>query len=296
MIVPKYSASLLACTAAFLCVSAPARAASLSERIEAQAAADAAASRDKSAVTTPSPIADHFAVRASFVDGSVHTNAQVDDTAGGVAGTQFNAESDLGLPARSAQGRAEFIFRLRDRGRLRVGALDLSRSGSVRMNRTLRYGDQTFQVSDRVNTTFDWRAFDLTWLYSFIRNDRVELGAGLGIHFIQAESLAAVPARGIRESFDGSGPFVTLAVDGTWRVSRRFSLNARVQSFEVTASSISARLLDWHADLQFRVHRNVALGLGYQSNNVKLDIADRDPSGTMRFDVAGPEIFLRASF
>lgn len=270
--------------------------AALADRIEKQAAADAEAAKYESAVTTPSPIADHFAVRASFISGSVSTLAQVNDTAAGVAGTQFSAESDFGLPRRSAQGRAEFLFRLHNRGRLRVSALDLSREGTAQINRVVRYGDQTFQVNERVKTTFDWRGFDLTWLFSFIRNDRFELGTGIGMHFIQAETSAAVAARGVRESFDGSGPFATLAVDSTWRITRRFSLNARAQTFEVTASSISAKLFDWHADVQFRFHRNVALGAGYQSNYVQLDIADRDPGGSMRFDVAGPELFLRASF
>jgi hypothetical protein len=275
---------------------APLSEAALADRIEKQAAADAEAAKYESAVTTPSPIADHFAIRASFISGAVNTQAQVNDTAAGLAGTQFTAESELGLPRHSAQGRAEFMFRLRNRGRLRVSALDLSRTGTAQVNRDLRYGNQLFRVNERVNTTFDWRSFDLTWLFSFIRNDRFELGTGIGMHFIQAETSASVPARGVRESFDGSGPFATLALDSTWRITRRFSLNARAQTFEVTASSISAKLFDWHADVQFRFHKNVALGAGYQSNFVRLDIADANPSGSIRFDVAGPELFLRASF
>ena len=273
----------------------PAQAA-LSDRLEKQAAADAEAAKYEAAVTTPSPIADHFAVRASFISGPIHTLAQVNDTAAGVDGTQFSAESDFGLPRRSAQGRAEFMFRLRNRGRLRVSALDLSRQGSVLMTRVVRYGDQTFRINDRVNSQLDWRSFDLTWLFSFIRNDRFELGTGIGMHFIQAEASATVPARAIRQSFDGSGPFATLALDSTWRFTRRFSLNARAQTFEITASSISAKLFDWHADVQFRIHKNVALGAGYQSNYMRLDIANHDPGGSMRFDVAGPDVFLRASF
>jgi hypothetical protein len=274
---------------------APAHAA-LADRMEKQAAEDAEAAKYESAVTTPSPIADHFAMRASFISGSVRTQAQINDTAAGVAGTQFSAESDFGLPRRSTQARAEFIFRLHNRGRLRVSALDLSRQGSVLMTRDVRYGNQTFRVNERVNSQFDWRGFDLTWLFSFIRNDRFELGAGIGMHFIQAEASAAAPARAVRESFDGAGPFATVAADATWRITRRFSLNARAQTFEVTASAISAKLFDWHADVQFRIHRNVALGAGYQSNYMRLDVANRDPGGSLRFDVAGPELFLRASF
>jgi len=270
--------------------------AGLAERLEKQAAEDAEAAKYESPVTTPSPIADHFALRASLFNGSIHTRGQVNDTAAGVAGTPFSAESDFGLPGRSRQGRVEFLFRLHNRGRLRVGALDLSREGVAVMTQQKRYGNQTFLVNDSVNSKFDWRGFDLTWLFSFIRNDRFELGTGVGMHFIQAEAVAEVPKRALRESFDGSGPFATLALDSTWRITRRFSLNARAQTFEITASAISAKLFDWHADLQYRLHSNLALGAGYQSNYVQLDIADRNPGGSLRFDVAGPELFLRASF
>lgn len=247
-------------------------------------------------VTTPSPIADHFAVRGSYVRAKVSTDARVDDTAAGLAGTAFSAERDLGLKDSSSQGRAEFMFRLRDRGRLRVGAFDLQRKGTVQLQRTLRYGDQTFNINDRVSTEFNWRGFDFTGTYSFLRSDRLELGAGLGLHVLQIETVATVPARAVRESFDGSGPFPTLAFDGTWRVTRRFALTARVQGLDVKANSISARLVDWNAGVQFRWFANLAIGLGYQSNYAHLDVPNEDPGGSVRFDVSGPEAFLRASF
>jgi len=271
--------------------------ASLADEIQKRDEADAAAAKYDSAVTTPSPIQDHFALRASYIDARVQTRAQVSDTTAGLVGTPFDGERDLGLPAHSRTGRAEFIFRLHNRGRLRVDALDLSRSGSAVLTRTLQYGNQTYQANERVNTQFDWRQFALTWLYSLVRNDRFELGTGVGFHFIQTEAVAQVPARAAsRQAFDGAGPFATLALDATWRMTRRFSLNARGQTFELTTSSITARLFDWHADVQFRAHRNLAIGAGYQSNYVRLDVPDRNPGGTLRFDVSGPEVFLRASF
>jgi hypothetical protein len=271
--------------------------ASLADEIQKRDEADATAAKYDPPIATPSPIMDHFAVRASFVNGSVRTQAQITDPTLATVGTPFNGEQDLGLPSRSRQARAEFMFRLHNRGRLRVSAMDLSRSGSVILNRTIQYGGQSFQANERVNTQFDWRQFDLTWLFSFLRSDRFELGTGIGFHFIQTEVAAVAPARASsRQSYTGSGPFATLALDATWRMTRRFSLNARGQTFDVTASSVSAKLFDWHADVQFRAHKNLAIGAGYQSNYARLDIADRNPGGNLRFTVAGPELFLRASF
>ena len=276
---------------------APGAHASLADEIQKREEADAVAAKYDPPIATPSPIQDHFAVRASYVNGSVHTRAQITDPNIATPGTPFDGEQDLGLSPRNHQARAEFMFRLHNRGRVRVSAMDLSRSGSVILNRTIQYGGQAFQVNERVNTQFDWRQFDVTWLFSFLRSDRFELGTGIGFHFLQTEAAAVAPARASsRQSYTGSGPFATLAVDATWRMTRRFSLNARGQTFEVTASSVSAKLADWHADVQFRAHKNLAIGLGYQSNYARLDVADQNPGGSLRFTVAGPEVFLRASF
>jgi hypothetical protein len=265
----------------------------------AMAAATAAAAGESArpaSALTPSPINDRFAVRGSYFRGSASTDAQIDDTAGGRIGTPFSAEDDFGLADSITQGRAEFMIRMRERGKLRVGMFNLDRKATVQLTRVFNYGDQTFVINDRVTSEFNWRMFDLTWTYSFIHNDRFELGAGLGLHVIQTEASAAAPARAARESFDGSGPFATVAVDGVWRITRRFALSLRAQTLDLTVSDLSAMLADYHADVQFRWRPNLAIGLGYQSNRVELSAPLENPAGNMSFDVSGPELFLRASF
>lgn len=261
---------------------------------EAQPPAATADSQER--VVTPSPIADRFAVRVGYVDGRVRTDAQVNDTAAGIAGTPFSAERDFAMPGAARQARVELMVRLKNRGRLRVGAFDLSRRGDAVLGQQIRYGDQTYRVNERVTSQFDLREFNLTWNYSLIRGDRFEFGPGLGFHFIQTEAVAQVPVRGARVTFDGAGPFLTLALDSSWRFTRRFSFNARYQAFDLTVSDVSAKLYDAHADVQFRWHPNVAMGLGYQSNAVRLNLPLENPGGSLRMDTSGPELFLRASF
>jgi hypothetical protein len=262
----------------------------------AGAASGPPAEVEDEAVTTPSPILDHFAIRGAVIVAKIKTNAQIDDSSAGVAGNSFSAESDFGLADSRSQGRVEFVIRLKNRGRLRVSALDSSRKATVRLNRNIRYGTQSLLVTDLVTSQMDWRAYDFTWTYSFLRSDRFELGAGLGVHLLQSSLSATVPARAVHEQFDGAGPYLTMALDSTWRITRRFSVSARAQTFELKVNSSSAKLTDYHADVQFRWRKNLAFGLGYQRNNVNLNVTNEDPSGTLDFDIAGPEVFLRASF
>jgi len=242
-----------------------------------------------------SPITDHFALRGGFFWGQVNTFGRF-DSANGVEGTPFTAERDLGLTDRARQPRIEIIFRIEERSRLRVNFLDMRRQAEKTINRTIQYGDQTFLVDNPVQSSFDWRQMDLTYTYSFLRSERYELGAGLGVHLLEAEAIAQIPNTPQYADFNGAGPFATLALDGTWRISKRWALSARGQYLRVTIGSVSGMMGEYHADLQYRWKRNVAFGLGYERDETELDVRRANPSGVMRLTINGPELFGRLSF
>jgi len=246
----------------------------------------------------PSPITDRFALRGGWIQGSVDTRGRVDNPLTGATGTPFSAEKDFSQSAAMHQLRVEMMFRLRERGRLRVDMWDLSRKGSASPAQPINYGANTFTSTDVVQSESDWRQIDLTWTYSFLRASRYELGAGLGLHLVQAEALARVRNRvqPVREDFSGAGPFATVALDGTWRIARRWALSARAQYFNLTVGSVSGMLGDYHGDIQYRWRPNLALGLGYQSTRVELEVSDSNPNGQMRMNISGPEAFIRVSF
>jgi hypothetical protein len=245
-----------------------------------------------------SPITDHFALRADFSWGRVSSRAQFNTPA--VTGTPFSAEQDLGLSPLSYQWRMELIFRMRTRNRLRVNFLDLPRQALRQVSTPLtiaglRYGGPS-PLDNPVQSSFDWRQMDITYTYSFLQGERYELGAGLGVHFVEAMAMVQIPNTAQQSQFSGSGPFATIALDGTFRIARQWSLNARGQYLHLGLSSASGSLGIYHADLQYRPLRNLAVGLGYEYQDAQLHQTDGNPSGTMQFDIKGPEAFVRLSF
>jgi hypothetical protein len=243
-----------------------------------------------------SPITDHFALRAGAFFGTVKTRARIDNTATQTPGTQFSGEDDFHLSPRAHQVRAEFMFRLLERSRLRVDMWQLTRNAVGSPPRTINYGSSSFTPADVVVSRLDWQQIDITYTYSMLRRSKFELGVGVGLHLLQAEAEASVAVRGVHEDLSGSGPFATLALDGTWRITRRFALSARGQYFSAKSSSITGGLGDYHADLQFRWRPNLAFGLGFEKTQTQLDVSKGNPSGLMRLDTRGPELFARASF
>jgi hypothetical protein len=241
-----------------------------------------------------SPITDVFAIRAGYYWGHVGTTGRF-DSAAGVPGTPFNLEYDFGLTPKQRQPRVELIFRLRERSRLRVDFFDLSRTSTQTLTRPIVYGNHTFFANDVVNSEFDWRQTDFTYTYSVVRNDRLELGLGVGLSLVQAEAIGDVPARAVREEFSGAGPFATLAADGTWRISERWALTARAQYFDLRVSGQHGASGDYRGELQYRPVRHLAVGLGFEGLRVGLDVRNKNPSGIVKLNVDGPELFLRAS-
>jgi hypothetical protein len=261
--------------------------------------AGAAGAAELPATSWPaSPITDHFAIRGGWIQASVDTRGRVDDPATAAAGTSFSAEKDFKQSDAMHQLRVEMMFRLRDRGRLRVDMWDLSRKGTASPTLPINYGANTFTMTDVVHSQTDWRQIDLTWTYSFLRASRYELGAGFGLHLVQAEAQAHVSNRAqpVNEDFSGAGPFATVALDGTWRIARRWALSGRAQYFNLTVGSVSGMLGDYHGDVQYRWRPNLAFGLGYQSSQAQLEVTNSNPNGRTRLKISGPEAFVRASF
>jgi hypothetical protein len=250
-----------------------------------------------------SPITDRFALRVLYFPASIDTDLRLDRVTG-AQGTQLVAENDLGLDDKKSEGRAEMIFRLRERNRLRVDYLKLSRLGDTTINRVINFGDQSFLPNDRVLSQLEWRSLTFTYTRSLLYTDRFELGVGLGLSVLEARARGEVPTRNIRERQEAVGAFPTLGIDGTWQISKRWSFNGRAQRFSTHVDEFKGALSDYHTDFQYRWRENFALGLGYTWYRTVVDVG-QDDNGTVndndltgRFDMkmTGPEVFMRASF
>ena len=243
-----------------------------------------------------SPISDRFALRVSYFAPTVDTVLRLDRTTG-QAGTELNAESDLGLEEKPKQARMEMIFRLRERNRLRVDYFKLTRYGNQILTRTINFGDQTFLLSDRAETSIDYRALGLTYTRSVLYTDRFEIGVGVGVSLIEAHAKGEVKARNVKESEDGVAPYPTIALDSTWRISKRWSFNARGQTLTAHLSEFTGSMSDYHGDFQYRWRRNFAFGLGYTKLQIRAEsTSTKNMPGKLDQDIGGPEFFIRASF
>ena len=247
---------------------------------------------------TPSPITDHFYIRGTFYDPQVRTHLRVDPSQAvpGVTGTPVNGENILGLPNRLRQGRVEFMFRLRERSKVRVDYFEADRSGSKVLANDVVFGNQTFAAGQLTQTSLDWRQFDITYTYSLVRNDRFEVGTGVGIYFLQVDAIGQVPARNQRQEVTAATPFPALPLDLTWRISSRWAATVRGAYLKATLSGFRGWYADSHEDIQYRWNPNFAIGLGYAAIRTSLTRRGGSFPGAFAMSISGPEAFVRFSF
>jgi hypothetical protein len=245
--------------------------------------------------TIPSPITDRFHVRGTYFQADAVTDIRLDPTAQ-LPGTELSGEDDLNLDDQLNQGRIELMFRLRERNRIRIDWLKYDRYGEAVLNRQVVFGDEQFDVNDFVVSRMDLRMLTFTYTRSLLRRERFELGAGFGIHLTETEASGAVPAEFQREEVSQAGALPTAALDLTWRITRRFALSARGQYFSAEVDEFDGSFQDYHADLQFRLRPNFAIGIGYTSIAMDLIVRDDDSPGRFDLSTRGPEAFFRVSY
>jgi hypothetical protein len=241
-----------------------------------------------------SPVSDHFYMRGIYFQPSVTTELRL-DASGTSPGTLLSAEKNLGLDESVNQGRLEFDIRLKERNHVRVDYFKLNRFKQQPLATDIDFGDFTFDAGTNFRSKLDWRVLSLTYTYSFIKFDRFEAGAGLGIHIIEAHAEGREPGTTNFEKADQVGIFPTIAVNTAFRISKRWAITARAQQFSANPEDFEGKMADYHADFQYRWRKNFAVGLGYTKYVTELLVTDDRPL-LFNLNVDGPELFFRASF
>jgi len=246
----------------------------------------------------PSPITDRFAVRAMYYRPSITTTVRYDDEQATTAGTRISGEDDIGLPGKKNQAWVDLRFRLAPKHRIDAQYYQLRRKGGGTLTQAVDFGEDTFNPGEgEIISRAELRQLNIGYSYSLLRKEQLELGVGLGIHLLQLTGSMEQPAAFKREELDTAGPYPTLAADIAWRFTRRFSVNAGAHFLTFKHDGVKGRALAWTADLQYRAHRNLAVGLGYASTLYRLDSEDPDFfAGYIKMKYQGPQLFLRAAY
>jgi hypothetical protein len=246
-----------------------------------------------------SPVSDLFYLRGSYYRADIASELRISSTGSDPDipdGDLVSFEDDYGLDDVLDQGRIEFDIRMGERNHLRVDYFKVNRFGETVAQNAINVGDFDVQVGDTIRSKFDWRVLSLTYTYSLLKGERFEAGVGIGAHIVETKYEISEPGTTGRENLSEANPFATIAVNAAYRISKRWAVTGRAQTYTLDKDGYEATMSDYHADIQYRWRKNFAVGLGYTNLIAEFIMDDDIQPFEFRMDTSGPELFFRASF
>lgn len=240
---------------------------------------------------------DRLTLQATLIGSSNSTMIRYDSSTG-TPGTDIDGEKDLGWPAHKLLGTAEVMFRMKERHRIRYQMfyLPLDRQATTTLQKTINFGDTTYNVNEVVTSELRMNLTAFNYTYSFIKNERCEVGASLGFDVVGFNVAATVTARLRTERLERSTPAPLVGLDGTTRLSSRFYLEGRVQYLKASSHQVRGALGSFQGNALYRLNPNITFGLGFTGLKVYIDSQKVGSSGRFDLRTTGPQIFGRVGF
>ena len=243
---------------------------------------------------------DKYWIEVSAFFPSADTQATVSRP--GAPGTELDLEQDLGLKKHETLPAVYAGARF---GRWVVNGeyYGLDRNGSRIVSRDINFDGATFPANVEVDSKMRSNVYRLSVGYSFIRNDRAELGAVIGLHAtdfkIALEGQATVGAGSVqtenrRHKF--LAPMPTVGAYGTYEITPQVILTGRADYMSLKISDYDGSILNLQAAVAYRVPDMIEVGAAYRYVDYNLDVEKSTYTADINYDFTGPSVFVRFGF
>lgn len=233
----------------------------------------------------------------------VDSHVRVQSTVLPLPAAEIDLEGDLALEDR--QTLAAISGGVRIGPRLVVGAdyYTLKRSATRSVEREIVFDDVSYPIGASVTSGFDSDIYRLTIGYDFVRSDRAEIGAAIGLHATRFDVSISGAAR-IGNVSAGTqvrrrrifAPLPTLGLFAHVAVLPRVTANARVDYMSLGIDDYRGRLINTQAALSYRFTRNVGLGVMYRYVDYTVRADKARWEGRLSYRFHGPAAFLQIGF
>ena len=247
------------------------------------------------------PLDDKYWIEVSGFYASADTRVNVSRP--GRPGTDIDMESNLGLKKHETLPALYGGWRL---GRWVINGeyYALDRNGSRATTRDIEFDGVTFPANVAIDSKMRSNVYRATVGYSFIRNDKAELGAAIGLHAtdftVRLRGDAQVAGSAARQTEDRRhsflAPLPTVGVYGTYEVTPKVILTGRVDYLSMKIDEYDGSILNAQAALSYRISRMIELGLAYRYVDYSLDVDKSSYQANIDYDFNGPSAFIRFGF
>jgi hypothetical protein len=227
----------------------------------------------------------------------------IDDPDGG-DGSDVDFQDDAGLDDKQTLPAFAITWRLSNNSRVQGEYFSLGQDGKRELTKTINVGDLEFAAGAQLSSDMDLDIVRAFYGYSFIKNDNTEVGAGLGLHYINIDvSLSGIATingeeianakRGIDEGaiLPNIGGYASYAFSPKWAVGARVDwISANIDKYDGTLWNVEAAV-------QYQMFEHFGLGLAYRYLDFELATEDsKKGDWKTEFEYSGPLLFFTANF
>jgi hypothetical protein len=236
-----------------------------------------------------------FAVRT---DTTVRVDGSVTDL-----GTPIDWEETFGK-GDANRFRVDAYWRFADRHKLRALVFDSRANRTVTLDKEIEFDGEFFPVNARVDSEFGFSIYELAYEYAFMRRDRYELAASIGVHYTDLEASisgtvrtpAGAASRSANREASVGAPLPVVGLRGTWALPGNLWLGASAQVFKLSVGDYGGSLQDLRVALHWQPKRWLGIGVGYNRFALDVDATAKDFTGTLDWVYEGPIVFYNVSF
>jgi hypothetical protein len=233
----------------------------------------------------------------------IYTQVQV-NRSNAVPGTFFDFETDLGLQADQVRFLGQASYRIGKHASFGLTFLDLARSSTRTLNKDITFGDRTFNANATVNAFVNTQYYQLTYRYSFVRNNHNEFGASIGINAANVStglrvatefaginiSTGASAGQGKEQNFIAPVPLLGLFF--TSQILPRTFLRNAIQYMDVNAAGFNMKALNYLINIDYNPWKNIGVGVGVYSNRLEVK-GGTDLKGKFVYNLTGTQFYVR---
>jgi hypothetical protein len=252
------------------------------------------ASGQDSGWTTHPALQDRWQIMIGAYAPKVSTIASLNGS-GGRVNASVNFEDELDLSDRKVLPDILGSVRLGQRWKIEAEYFSLHRTGTRPISRTIDWGDNTYTLGTVVTSTFDSDIYRLSAGYSFIKDDKKELGAVLGLHVTDFQT--SLSAAGVGTSpGDTLAPLPTIGAYGSYAFAPRWMVSGRVDYFSLNYDDYDGSLLNFSVGVDYRFTRTFGVGLAYRYVDYDVKVTKSKYNGSIEYKFDGPMLYGVASF
>ena len=216
-------------------------------------------------------------------------------------GTDINFENDLGFNKTSSSCIGDLKWRSSSRSRFHLSYIWLNRSSDYTLQKSLNFGNNTYNVNASVNAFFNTSIFRFSYGYAIFSEDDWELGLMAGLHVIRVSlgltAFGQNVSGQIRNDFGVTAPLPDFGIWGGYAIDDRWAINGEAGYLKLTIDNITGRLLAGNlGPFTYRALDNLRFALSYTGFNVKVNVTKTYFDGQLKWGYNGPSLTATYTF